>query len=74
MKDKPFKLYLLVDDCAIGSPLIQEFEEKCVQFIMPAESFLMQRPGILQLKNFVYGYISLVQSLDIMYYRQSASS
>ena len=27
-KHKPFKLYLSADECAIGSALIQEFEEK----------------------------------------------
>ena len=32
-KHKPFKLYLSADECAIGSVLIQEFEERAIYFV-----------------------------------------
>ena len=73
-KHKPFKLYLLADDRAIGSALIQEFEgkERAIYFV--SRRLLVLRPGILQLKDYVFAYIFSALSLDIIYYRLSVLS
>ena len=70
-KHKPFKLYLLADERAIGSALIQEFEGKKELSILWAEGCWMLKPGILPLRDYVFTYIFPVLSLDIIYYRLS---
>ena len=61
-KHKPFKLYLSADERAIGSAHIQEFEGK--------DSWML-KPGILLLKDYVFAYIFLALSSDIIYYQLS---
>ena len=74
MKGKSFKLYLSVDDRAIGSVLIQESEGKEHVVYYLSRRLLMQKPGIPQLKNFAYVYTSLVPNLGIICYQLNASS
>jgi len=55
----------------IGSALIQEFEGK-ESVIYYLSRRLMLRPGIRQLKNYVYAYTFHVLSRDIICYRPNA--
>ena len=71
-KHNALMLYLLADEHAIGSDLIQEFEGKeCVIYISSVEDSWMLKPSILLLKDCVSAYTFLVPSLDIICYRLS---